>query len=60
MNNNDYSIIKCRLKNELCELLKLILDELNLKQQDFLESQIKDFIFANSHIILDKTKKDKK
>jgi hypothetical protein len=44
----------------LCELLKLILDELNLKQQDFLESQIKDFIFANSHIILDKTKKDKK
>lgn len=58
-NSNDYVMIRCRLSNNTNELLKIILDKLGITQQDFMESLVKDFVFANSKIIVDRVKKEK-
>lgn len=52
-------MIRCRLSNNTNELLKIILDKLGITQQDFMESLVKDFVFANSKIIVDRVKKEK-
>lgn len=51
--NNDLGIIKGRIDNKLYEVLKTILNQLNMTQQDFIESKVKDFIIENINLVID-------
>ena len=57
--NNDSGTIKGRIDNKLYEVFKMILSKLNMTQQDFIDSKVKEFVIDNINLIID-TKSDKK
>lgn len=57
--NNDSGIIKARIDSNLYEVLKLLLNKLNITQQDLIETKVKEFIIENIKLVID-TKSDKK
>lgn len=52
--NNDNGIIKGKIDNKLFNAFKLILDNLNMTQQDFIESKVKEFVLENLNLVIDK------
>lgn len=52
--------MRCRVNKNTNELLKVILDRLKISQQDFLETQIKEYVFNNSDILVGAIKEEKK
>lgn len=57
--NNESGIIKARIDSKLYDVLKMILNKLNMTQQDFIETKIKEFVIDNINLVVD-TKSDKK
>lgn len=57
--NNESGIIKGRIDSKLYEVFKLILSKLNITQQDFIDSKVKEFVIENIYLITD-IKSDKK
>lgn len=57
--NNDSGIIKARIDSNLYEVLKLLLNKLNMTQQDLIETKVKEFVIENIKLVVD-TKSDKK
>lgn len=57
--NNESGIIKARIDSKLYNVLKMILNKLNMTQQDFIETRIKEFVIDNINLVVD-TKSDKK
>lgn len=57
--NNESGIIKARIDSKLYDVLKMILNKLNMTQQDFIETRIKEFVIDNINLVVD-TKSDKK
>ena len=57
--NNESGIIKARIDSKLYDVLKIILNKLNITQQDFIETRIKEFVIDNINLVVD-IKSDKK
>lgn len=57
--NNDSGIIKARIDANLYEVLKLLLNKLNMTQQDLIESKVKEFVIENIQLVVG-AKSDKK
>ncbi len=57
--NNDFGTIKGRIDNKLYEVFKMILNKLNMTQQDFIDSKVKEFVIDNISLVTD-LKSDKK
>ncbi len=57
--NNDSGTIKGRIDNKLYEVFKMILNKLNMTQQDFIDSKVKEFVIDNISLVTD-LKSDKK
>lgn len=57
--NNDSGTIKGRIDNKLYEVFKMILSKLNMTQQDFIDSKVKEFVIDNISLVAD-LKSDKK
>lgn len=52
--NNDNGIIKGKIDNKLFNAFKLILNNLNMTQQDFIENKVKEFVLENLNLVIDK------
>ena len=50
--NNDSGIIKARIDANLYEVLKLLLNKLNMTQQELIESKVKEFVIENIKIVV--------
>ena len=57
--NNDSGTIKARIDANLYEVLKLLLNKLNMTQQDLIESKVKEFVIENIQLVVG-AKSDKK
>ena len=57
--NNDSGIIKARIDANLYEVLKLLLNKLNMTQQELIESKVKEFVIENIQLVVS-GKRDKK
>ena len=47
INNNDYTVIRCRIENNLYTAFKKLLDSNKTTQQDAIEKLIKEYIISN-------------
>ena len=54
--NNDFTIVKCKINNNIGVALKLILEKLNLTQQDFLAGQIEKFVLEDINLAIKDSK----
>lgn len=57
--NNESGIIKARLDAKLYNVLRIILINLNMTQQEFLEARVKEFVIDNINLVVD-AKSDRK
>ena len=62
INNNNDIFIKARIDSKLSEVLKIILNKMNMTQQEFFDKKIKEFIIENINLVVsvDDNKSDKK
>ena len=49
--NNDI-FIKARIDSKLSEVLKIILNKMNMTQQEFFDKKIKEFIIENINLVV--------
>lgn len=50
--NNDFTIVKCKINNNIGVALKIILEKLNMSQQDFLSNQVEKFVLENINLAI--------
>lgn len=52
INNNEVNYIKARVDAKLYNVLKKILEKLNMTQQELIEDIIKEFVIKNVHLVV--------
>lgn len=57
INNNDYEIIKGRIDSKLNNAFKKVLSKLNMTQQEFVETKVKEFILEHIDALSSSDKK---
>lgn len=60
INNDTYIIVKGRVEPTLGEVLKNILTQKNMTQQDLIDIAVKDFVLQNIHLVISKDIKGSK